>query len=114
MNKRNKIFLGILTFLPIIYIIFFVLFIIFNLIFSFEGKSFKLGLEKYFITVFLLHFLTMFIVFSLFIVYLMNIIKNERLDQTHKLLWAILIFVGNIIAMVAYFFIYIFPERKEK
>jgi len=51
--------------------------------------------------------------FSLFIVYLLNIFKNENLDQTQKLLWALLIFVGNVIAMVAYYFIYIFPEIKE-
>ena len=113
MNKRNKLFLGILTFLPIIYILFFLFPFIFISISSFNNKNFGPRIENYFPSLFILHILVMLILFSLFIVYLLNIFKNENLDQTQKLLWALLIFVGNVIAMVAYYFIYIFPEIKE-
>jgi len=114
MNKRNKLFLGILTFLPIIYILFFLFSFIFIFISSFNNKNFGPMIENFFPSLFILHiFLVMLILFSLFIVYLLNIFKNENLDQTQKLLWALLIFVGNVIAMVAYYFIYIFPEKKE-
>ena len=50
----------------------------------------------------LLHPSTMLIVMALMVFYIVNVFKNERVDKDQKVLWAVVLFMGNMIAMPVY------------
>ena len=59
-----------------------------------------------------LHAMTMLLSFALLFVYLAHVFKNPRLPEQEKLLWALLIFVGNFIAMTIYFLRFVWPDDR--
>ena len=99
MNKITKLIIGIITLIPFIYMIMFFL----NL--STDTIDFDL--------MFKLHIGTMVIIVGLFIFYISNIYRTERIPNDKKTLWVVIIFIGQIIAMVIYWYLYIWTEPKE-
>jgi len=104
MKKRNKILLGAATITPMLYMIFFLLYISF--VFLSPNN------EQYFMTFILpMHISTMLLIFALLLIYMIDIFKNNRVQK--KELWAILIFIGSVIAMIAYWYLYIWQEPEK-
>ena len=60
--------------------------------------------------IFPLHALTMLEMFGLLAVYMMHVFKTDRIAQDQKVLWAILIFMGNMIAMPIYWYLHIWKD----
>lgn len=52
-------------------------------------------------------------IFGLLAIYLIHVLQNDKLDKDTRLLWAILIFVGSMIAMPIYFYKYILPLQDD-
>ena len=75
------------------------------------GKS--EGMPTMFKVIFPLHIFTMLEMFALLIVYVLRALKNERLDQNTRLLWAILLFVGNMLAFPIYYCLHILRPRDS-
>ena len=50
------------------------------------------------------------------IVYIVNVYTNDRVDKQSKLLWAVILFLGNMLVMPIYWYLYIWrelpPEKK--
>jgi hypothetical protein len=117
MKKSTKILLGIATIWPIVYMVFFFT-VIFSTIFSmrsdvtFEGSGG--AMPTLFVAIFPLHILTVFLVMGLTIFYIVNVFRNDRVDKDKQILWTILLFMGSIIAMPIYWYLYIWSERKEQ
>jgi len=45
-------------------------------------------------------------------VYLVDVFRNPRLPEQERLLWALLLFVGNSIAMTIYFVKFVWPSEE--
>ena len=52
----------------------------------------------------------MLVILALTVFYIVNVFKNNRIENDKKVLWAIVLFMGNMIAMPIYWYIYIWKE----
>lgn len=65
----------------------------------------------FFFAVFIaLHLFTMLWLMGLTVFYMVNVFRNDRVDKDKKVLWAVVIFMGNMIAMPIYWYLYIWKE----
>ena len=114
MKKSTKILLAIATIWPFFYMIFFFV-VIFSSFFFIprNGSSDGGAFPALFMIIFPLHFLTMFLIMGLTVFYMVNVFRNDRVEKDKKVLWAVVLFMGNMIAMPIYWYLYIWPEGKE-
>jgi hypothetical protein len=89
MKRDKKILLGMLTAWPLLYIILFTV--------AFITMSFDYLL-------FVAHGLTMLLTLGLLIYYVMHVFKQD-LPEGEKVKWAILLFVGGLLAMPIYWYL---------
>jgi hypothetical protein len=104
MKKSNTILLGLATVWPFLYMILFFLFV-FSAIFLGQGDGD--GIPIMFGLILPLHFLTMFLIMGLTVFYIVNVFRNEQVDRDKKVLWAVVLFLGNLIAMPVYWYLYL-------
>jgi hypothetical protein len=52
----------------------------------------------------------MLAIMALTVFYIVNVFRNERVDKDKKVLWAVVLFMGNMIAMPIYWYLYIWKE----
>ena len=112
MSKAGKIALGAATVWPFLYIIIFVA-SVFGLMFSFSGREPMAdgeGPPVWFMALFALHLLTMLWVMGLMVFYIVNVFRNDRVEKDKKVLWAVVLFLGNMLAMPVYWYLYIWRE----
>jgi hypothetical protein len=110
MKKPTKILVGIATLWPFIYMVLFMLFM-FSAVFFIGGPgSGDTGVPLPFLLIFPLHLLTMLAIMALTVFYIVNVFRNERVDKDKKVLWAVVLFMGNMIAMPIYWYLYIWKE----
>jgi hypothetical protein len=105
MKQWLKVLLGIVTLWPLAYMILFFL-VIFSTILFTPGPS-NSGPPPLIALIFPLHMLTMLVILALMIFYIVDVFKNERVEKDKKALWAVVLFMGNMIAMPVYWYIYI-------
>ena len=60
-----------------------------------------------------LHILTMLEMFTLLAIYIIHLFKTDHVASDKKTLWAIVIFMGNILAMPIYWYLYIWKPIKS-
>lgn len=113
MSKPAKIILFVATLWPLIY-----MFIFFGFIFS--GVSSLAGLLNTsggpptgFMTIFGLHLITVTWMMGLIVIYIINVFNNERVAGDKKALWAVVLFLGSIISMPVYWYLYIWKEPDQ-
>lgn len=56
------------------------------------------------------HIGTMFIMMALLTFYIVHVFKNPALAGDKRTLWAVVLFFGNVIAMPAYWFLYVWRQ----
>ena len=66
----------------------------------------------WFLLIFALPFATMLLTVGLLIVYVVDVFKNDRIAPDKKLLWAVALFMGGIIAMPVYWYLYFWRDAK--
>ncbi len=118
LSRPQKIVLGALSLWPILH--FFVFFGFFVLMFAASvgtaalgprGNALPAALAGGFALVFLLHFATLALTFGLTVFYIVYLFKTDRVRQDKKALWAVVLFLGNVIAMPVFFYLYVWPEQ---
>ena len=109
MQKPTKVLLGIASLWPIVYMFLFFVFV-FSMAFGFRGAEPEPGIPPMMALVFGLHLLTMLIIMALTVFYIVDVFRNERVEKDKKALWAIVIFMGNAIAMPIYWYLYFWKE----
>jgi hypothetical protein len=110
MKKSTKILLGLATLWPFLYMILFIVFA-FSSIFFMRGQGGEeSGPPFFFMVFFAIHLFTMLCIMALTIFYMVNVFRNDRVDKDKKVLWAVVIFMGNLIAMPIYWYLYIWKE----
>jgi len=107
MEKPGKIALGAATLWPFVYLVIFFGFIFSSILFSPGGSG---SFPAMFAVLFALHIFTMLLIMGLSIFYIVDVFKNNRVDKDKKALWAVVIFLGNMIAMPIYWYLYIWKE----
>jgi hypothetical protein len=108
MQKPTKVLLGIASLWPLVYMF---LFFAFVFLMAFRlGPSDGAGIPPAMAVVFGLHLMTMLLILALTVFYIVDVFRNERVDKDKKALWAIVIFMGNAIAMPIYWYLYFWKE----
>jgi multisubunit Na+/H+ antiporter MnhB subunit len=44
------------------------------------------------------------------VIYIINVFGNDRVEKDKKALWAVVLFLGSILAMVVYWYLYIWRQ----
>jgi hypothetical protein len=109
MNKGGKVLLGLATLWPFFYLILFFVFILSMVLLESGGGGD--GAPPIIAIIFPLHLLTMLIIAALTVFYIVNVFRNNRVDKDKKALWAIVIFMGSVIAMPIYWYLYVWKEE---
>ena len=113
MSKGLKLLLGAATLWPLLYTGIFAGFWLSMMLRMFSGQSpvaavpVSIGGMG---TLFGLHCLTMVWMAALLVVYISDLFRNPRVRPEQKALWAVVLFLGNIIAMPVYWSLYIWRE----
>lgn len=111
MKKTAKIILGIVTLWPVIYFILFFVFIFAEFFFmTSSGGAPQDELFNNFFILMAAHGFTMLLTIVLLIIYIANVFRNDRVLKDRKVLWAVVLFLGNMIAMPVYWYLYIWRK----
>ena len=104
MKKSSKILLALATIWPFLYMILFMS--------VFVSSIFLRGDEPGLIWAIIipLHILTMLWMIGLTIFYIVNVFRNDKVNKDMKVLWAAVLFMGSIIAMPIYWYLYIWRD----
>lgn len=116
MKQPTKVLLGLATVWPIFYIFIFFGFIFSMLIFVPDASAPHRGFPLMpfsFVALFAMHFITIIGGLALTVFYVVNIFKNNRLDQNQKLMWALLSFFAGLFALPVYWYLYIWKDSAQ-
>ena len=113
MKKPSKLLLGLATLWPFAYMIFFFVAVFSTILFMPKAGEGDSGFPLLFTIIFPLHFLTILSMFALTTFYIVNVFRNDRVEKDKKVLWAIVLFMGNMIAMPVYWYLYIWRESSD-
>jgi len=108
MSKNVRIALGIATFWPFVYIFIFFAFIISTIATKNSGQQ-----DARFAYLIVIHFLTMFMMLGLVIVYIVDVFKNNLVNKDQKVLWAVVLFFGGMFAMPVYWYMFLWKPLKQ-
>ena len=114
MKPSTKVLLGLASLWPFVYMIFFFIFVLSSFFFLSSSPGQEFGPPVSFMVVFLLHLLTILWIMALTVFYIVNVFRNERVDKDKKVLWAVVLFMGNIIAMPIYWYLYIWKDQPAE
>jgi len=75
-----------------------------------SGGTFPTLIPAGFIGLFVVHMFTILLIMALMAFYIVQIVRTDRLDQTGKILWTVLICLVAMGAMPVYWYLYIWRE----
>jgi hypothetical protein len=110
MKKSTKILLALATLWPFVYMILFFVMIFSMVMFMPTQSGEESEAPTFILIIFPLHLLTMLWIMALTVFYIVNVFRNDRVDKDKKALWAVVILLGNMIAMPVYWYLYIWRE----
>jgi heme/copper-type cytochrome/quinol oxidase subunit 2 len=118
MTKSQKIWLGVLTFLPFLFMILYVFLFLGTFFFGFvemerthdDGAGiFVSGI----LIAILFLFLGLILNIGLLVYYILHAYKNEKFDNTLKLIWVLIFLFGGGIGSIVYYFVEIVPNGRK-
>ena len=109
LSKPAKLMLGVLSVLPIVYMVFFM-----GVIFTSVGKPGGGFLSEpgNFTMLFVAHGTVMLLIMGQVLLYVIDALtKNPTFtDGTQKAIWALILFMGNAMALPVYFGVHVWPD----
>ena len=99
--------IGFLTLIPVAYILFFFA-VIMIAVMSAGAPN-----QGSFIFLFVMHFAVMILSWSLIGFYIYYLFKTDHVKQDQKALWAVVLFLGNMIAMPVFWYLYIWKPAEN-
>ncbi|MHC4568070.1 MAG: hypothetical protein ACYTE3_20200 [Planctomycetota bacterium] len=112
MSRGKAITLGIFTAWPFVYVVLFMC-MMFGMVMPGLWGGRPWGAPPAFGIIFPLHLLTMFEIPALLVIYIVYLFRTSRVAQDKKVLWAVVLFLGHMIAMPVFWYLYIWKEPKE-
>src|SRR5690554_1758224 len=121
MGHSKKVFLGILTFLPLILLLgYFVIFFKFFLTMMsntsdnpFHQDEMPVMFFANLFWMFVLIGLSVLISLGIMIYYIIHANKNPRLDSNQKIMWTLILIFVNSIGSIVYYFMEIIPLKES-
>jgi hypothetical protein len=114
MGKGKAVVLAVFTAWPFLYILLFICMAFSMIISGFAGGGHPAEPPFIIWIILPLHFFTMFEMLALIVIYIIHLFKTDRVPQDKKALWAVVLFLGNMIAIPVYWYFYIWRERKPQ
>jgi hypothetical protein len=114
MSKGVKVILGIATLWPLIYVLIFISFWLYMVLSITSQPDGNKKIPPWIIGIFVLHAITMLWCIALIAIYICNVFNNERVEKDKKVLWTLVLFLGNMIAMPIYWYLYIWREASPE
>ncbi|MBX3451657.1 MAG: hypothetical protein KF777_19000 [Planctomycetaceae bacterium] len=99
--------IGFLTCVPLSYLFFFMAIILIEVLGS-EPMS-----RSSFMLLFVVHVLIIVLVWCLIGFYIYFLFKSDFVKQDQKALWAVVLFLGNMLAMPVFWYLYIWKPAEE-
>lgn len=112
MNRRKAVVLGVLTAWPFFYMILFMCMVLGMMMSGLSGERTSSEPPIILLIIVPLHLLTMLEMFALLVIYIVHVFKTDRISQEQKALWAVVLFLGSMIAMPVYWYLYIWKKPK--
>jgi len=109
MNKTQALALGVLTLWPVVYVMLFMSLMAYMVIFSTSGS-----MPPFLGLIFVLHLSTMLEVFVLLVFYIVHLFKTTVIPVEKKALWGVVLFLGNVLAMPVYWYLYVWSPPAEE
>ena len=109
MSKSKKISLGVLTILPLLYLITFIVFFL-SMVLTIDKQPTSGGMPPIFRAMMISHMLMMVLIMCLITFYAIHSFNNTRIPQDQKIFWTILIVCGTFIAMPIYWYLFIWKD----
>jgi hypothetical protein len=119
MKKSIKISWGLATLLPIVFLIVGIVAILVFLIPNIPAKGtppsseFPAHLVTGILGFYGFLLLTILTGFLIHVSYFIHLIRTDQINKDHKTLWVVLFLVLNILAMIVYWFIVVWPEPEK-
>jgi len=105
-SRPVTVLIGALSILPIIYFIFFMTVI--SSAFASVGNSGGKGEPfKMFQYILPMHLGTMVLMFALMVVYIVHAFRTDRISDDRRVVWVIILFMGNMVAFPVYWYLYL-------
>jgi hypothetical protein len=117
LSRLIKVLVGVVTAWPLLYVFIFMGTILATMagMVAQSGHDHASGpghaMPAWFAMIFVLHFLTILIMFVLIAFYIAYLFRTDRVAQDKKALWAVVLFLGNMAAMPVFFWLYVWPEH---
>lgn len=109
-SRPVTILLGALSLWPILYFFFFLVFIVYSFGWMSRGGGAERTFPAAFQYVFLAHIVTMVLMFALTAVYVVHVFRTDRLASDRRVLWGIVLILGNVIAFPIYWYLYLWRD----
>ena len=100
--------LGIISVWPAVYFLSFMA-LMFGAVFGRDDSRFS----SWFDAIFVVHLLTMLVMIGLLAFYVVHLFKNETMASDRRVLWAIVLFMGNAFAFPVYWYLYVWQDVRR-
>ena len=115
LTKPVKLLVGALSLWPFVYMVIFFLFVATSMFWMASTEGTRAGHHSgppaAFMVLAAAHFATILLMFGLIAFYVIFLFKTDRVPNDKKALWAVVLFLGNMLAMPVFFYLYIWPDQ---
>jgi hypothetical protein len=109
LSKVHSRLLLIATLLPLLHLLFFMITFFAAVLGGLEGD----GGRTWFVLLFVAHGLCMLWIWALTAFYLVFLFKTDVVPKDQKALWAVVLFLGNVLAMPIFWYLYIWSPKTK-
>jgi len=114
LNRVLAIVAAVLTIVPWVYVVFFLSYLMPKFrSFTTPGGPSPEEFHHLFHSVFRWHLGIMGLVLALTILYIVHLFRTDRVPPDKKALWAVVLLLGNVLAMPVYWYFYVWPKQPE-
>lgn len=119
LGKPAKVVLGIVSLWPVIYLFVFMAFFFIQFFGVFSRPLVSpqpvdtIAAFHLFRTFFILQLLAMVVIIALTALYIIDVFRNDRVTPDRKVLWAIILFMGGMLAMPVYWYLFVWREPER-
>jgi len=113
MSKPVKVILGVASLWPLLYMLIFICYWLYMVLWITSHPEGGGGAPGGIALLFIVHGITMVWLLALLAIYIYDVFNNSRVDKDKKALWAVVLFLGNVIAMPIYWYLYIWAEDSR-
>ncbi len=113
LNRPLALLVALLTLAPWAYMVFFVSHVMSQFATFPNSPRPPDQFFREFNTIFRIHMLVMALMLGLTVFYIVHVFRTDRVPADKKALWAVVLFLGNLLAMPFYWYFYMWPKAED-